>query len=67
MAVPLGGLPDLTKRGLDDLLTAVVNGPRQTSADAEFRRKIKENLQHRFKWDAMKREEKVQRASDGCS
>eukprot|EP00972_Heterocapsa_arctica_P041352 6099775-Heterocapsa_arctica.AAC.1 len=67
MDVPLGGLPDLTKRGLEQILTAVVNGPRQTSADAEFRRKIKENLQYRIKWDGLDREIKVQRAGDGCS
>eukprot|EP00972_Heterocapsa_arctica_P066014 9739385-Heterocapsa_arctica.AAC.1 len=49
------------------MLNAVVNGPRQASAIAEFRHKIKENLQHRFKWDDMEREDKVQRASGGCS
>eukprot|EP00972_Heterocapsa_arctica_P092019 13570855-Heterocapsa_arctica.AAC.1 len=47
MAVPLGGLPVPTERETEQMFTAVVNGPRQSSANAEFRRKIKDNLMYR--------------------
>eukprot|EP00972_Heterocapsa_arctica_P097823 14433072-Heterocapsa_arctica.AAC.1 len=68
MDVPFAGQPTyLDEKGLENLLTAVINGPRQTSANSEFRRKIKENLQHRFKWDTRTVEDKVKRAKDGCS
>eukprot|EP00972_Heterocapsa_arctica_P101936 15019435-Heterocapsa_arctica.AAC.1 len=67
MAVPLGGLPAPSERETEQMFTAIVNGPRQTSANAEFRRKIKDNLMYRAKWDTWEREVKVKRAGQGCS
>eukprot|EP00972_Heterocapsa_arctica_P006388 937126-Heterocapsa_arctica.AAC.1 len=41
---------------------------RKTSADAEFRRCVKSNLQYRMRWDnKFKPEDRVQQAKDGCA
>eukprot|EP00972_Heterocapsa_arctica_P043186 6367686-Heterocapsa_arctica.AAC.1 len=51
-----------------EMMEALVNGKRKTSADAEFRRSVKDNLLYRAKWDNNYTfESKVRRASDGCS
>eukprot|EP00972_Heterocapsa_arctica_P072414 10695190-Heterocapsa_arctica.AAC.1 len=50
------------------MLDAFVNGKRKTSADAEFRRSVKDNLIYRAKWEnKFPLEAKVKRASEGCS
>eukprot|EP00972_Heterocapsa_arctica_P061377 9050836-Heterocapsa_arctica.AAC.1 len=46
----------------------MINGDRKTSADAEFRRKVKDNLLYRIRWDdSFTIDERTQRAKDGCS
>eukprot|EP00972_Heterocapsa_arctica_P078404 11560732-Heterocapsa_arctica.AAC.1 len=50
-AVPLGGLPKPTERESKNMLDAMMNDTRKTSADAEFRRKVKDNLIARSRWD----------------
>eukprot|EP00972_Heterocapsa_arctica_P042285 6232764-Heterocapsa_arctica.AAC.1 len=50
-AVPLGGLPEPTARKSGQIIDAVINGKRKTSADAKFCRKVKDNLLHLSKWD----------------
>eukprot|EP00972_Heterocapsa_arctica_P069774 10308378-Heterocapsa_arctica.AAC.1 len=50
------------------MMEAICNGSRKTSADAEFRRSVTDNLLYRAKWDnTYTFEQKVQRAKDGCS
>eukprot|EP00972_Heterocapsa_arctica_P011863 1737311-Heterocapsa_arctica.AAC.1 len=47
---------------------AMINGQRKTSADAEFRRCVKNNLQYRGRWDnKFDVADRTQRAKDGCS
>eukprot|EP00972_Heterocapsa_arctica_P041600 6133213-Heterocapsa_arctica.AAC.1 len=42
-AVPLGGVPEVTPREQKEMADATINGRRKTSADAEFRRCVKNN------------------------
>eukprot|EP00972_Heterocapsa_arctica_P003268 486456-Heterocapsa_arctica.AAC.1 len=49
------------------MVASVVNGSRQTSTNAEFRRKVKQNLMYRNKWDGWTLDEKTQRADTCCS
>eukprot|EP00972_Heterocapsa_arctica_P014073 2072421-Heterocapsa_arctica.AAC.1 len=47
---------------------AMINGQRKPSADAEFRRCVKDNLLYRMRWDTkFKVPHRTKRASDGCS
>eukprot|EP00972_Heterocapsa_arctica_P106106 15630332-Heterocapsa_arctica.AAC.1 len=67
-AVPLGGLPEPTDRESKQMIDAMINGDRKTSADTEFRRNVKDNLLYRARCDnKFTVPERTQRASDGCS
>eukprot|EP00972_Heterocapsa_arctica_P062926 9281783-Heterocapsa_arctica.AAC.1 len=50
-AFPVTELPDPTPREKKEIMEAFVNGKRKQSADAEFRRCVKETLLYRMKWD----------------
>eukprot|EP00972_Heterocapsa_arctica_P079099 11661287-Heterocapsa_arctica.AAC.1 len=65
-AVPVTALPVPTVREQKRMGDAY--GKRKQSADAEFRRCVKETLNYRLKWDTkFTDDQKRQRASDGCS
>eukprot|EP00972_Heterocapsa_arctica_P062079 9152527-Heterocapsa_arctica.AAC.1 len=49
------------------MASAIVNGPRQNSKIAEFRRKIKDCLTHRHKWDKESVDHKTTYAEGGCA